>query len=24
AVLAVDGKQLVGYVVLESEGGDWR
>ncbi|MBM2730772.1 non-ribosomal peptide synthase/polyketide synthase [Pseudomonas aeruginosa] len=23
AVLAVDGKQLVGYVVLESEGGDW-
>ncbi|HEJ5349024.1 non-ribosomal peptide synthase/polyketide synthase [Pseudomonas aeruginosa] len=24
AVLAVDGRQLVGYVVLESEGGDWR
>ncbi|WP_437128258.1 amino acid adenylation domain-containing protein [Pseudomonas aeruginosa] len=24
AVLAVDGKQLVGYVVLESESGDWR
>ncbi|HCF2286641.1 non-ribosomal peptide synthase/polyketide synthase [Pseudomonas aeruginosa] len=24
AVLAVDGRQLVGYVVLESESGDWR
>ncbi|MER1066792.1 non-ribosomal peptide synthase/polyketide synthase [Pseudomonas aeruginosa] len=24
AVLAVGGRQLVGYVVLESEGGDWR
>ncbi|WP_145003791.1 non-ribosomal peptide synthetase [Pseudomonas oryzihabitans] len=24
AVLAVDGRQLVGYVVLESETGDWR
>ncbi|HEJ4479822.1 TPA: non-ribosomal peptide synthase/polyketide synthase [Pseudomonas aeruginosa] len=24
AVLAMDGRQLVGYVVLESEGGDWR
>ncbi|TEC40692.1 non-ribosomal peptide synthetase, partial [Pseudomonas aeruginosa] len=24
AVQAVDGKQLVGYVVLESESGDWR
>ncbi|WP_121331862.1 non-ribosomal peptide synthase/polyketide synthase [Pseudomonas aeruginosa] len=24
AVQAVDGRQLVGYVVLESEGGDWR
>ncbi|HBP6600431.1 TPA: amino acid adenylation domain-containing protein [Pseudomonas aeruginosa] len=24
AVLAVDGRQLVGYMVLESEGGDWR
>ncbi len=24
AVLAVDGRQLVGYVVLESEDGDWR
>ncbi|MGC3765378.1 AMP-binding enzyme, partial [Pseudomonas aeruginosa] len=24
AVLAVDGRQFVGYVVLESESGDWR